>query len=430
MTVAALTAAALLLLASDAAAPGTAGPATPGGSPPAAPEPGVAAPTAAEPPPRAQAVTPVRRRVLNRRIEPEQAVGKALLAVGLAPQQVDALVAALSSVFDCRRSRAGDQLRFVFGPDGALELFDYRQGPLDEFHVRRSGERFLAVKRAVEVEKKVAVVELKVESSLYEAALAAGEDPLIAMVLSDVFAWDVDFYRDVQKGDRARAVVEKYVSRGRILRYGDVLAATYDGSTVGKKRVFRYQPKSGNATFFQEDGASARKTFLKSPLKFAHITSGFGSRFHPVLQYVKDHNGVDYGTPVGTPVWAVADGTVLKAQYDGAAGNHVCVRHFNGMETCYLHLSRFAPGVRGGARVAQKQVIAFSGNTGRTTGPHLHFALKRGGRYVNPLNQNFPRADPLPKDELPAFHRFIFPLAAQLDASQLAASGPSAVPLE
>ncbi|MGQ0504028.1 MAG: peptidoglycan DD-metalloendopeptidase family protein [Myxococcaceae bacterium] len=354
--------------------------------------------------------------ILNRRIEPNQTMTNALLAAGLSSAQSDALITALEKVFDARKSRDGDQFRIVIS-EGEVRWFDYRQGPMDEWQVQRVKDEYVAVKRTVDVEKKVSVVELFVQSSLYEAALAAGEDPLIALVLSDVFAWDIDFYRDVRKGDVARAVVEKYVSKGRILRYGDVLAASYAGLTVGKKRVFRYEPPEGQPSFFQADGSSARKTFLKSPLKFAHVTSGFGSRYHPVLQYVKDHNGVDYGTPVGTPVWAVADGSVTKAAFDGAAGNHVCIRHANSLETCYLHLSRFGAGVRTGSRVSQKQVIAYSGNTGRSTGPHLHFALKRGGRYVNPLNQNFPRADPLAKDQVPAFREAIVPLEAQLDAS-------------
>jgi murein DD-endopeptidase MepM/ murein hydrolase activator NlpD len=210
--------------------------------------------------------------------------------------------------------------------------------------------------------------------------------------------------------------VEKFVSKGRVLRYGEVLAAAYEGGLVGTRRVFRYQQPEGQANYFQEDGTSARKTFLKSPLKYAHVTSGFGSRFHPVLQYVKNHNGVDYGTPIGTPVWAVADGTVTKAQNTGAGGNTVCVRHINGLETCYLHLSKYGAGVRVGARVSQKQVIAYSGNTGRSTGPHLHFALKRNGQFVNPLNQKYPRADPLPKAQLPEFLARAKELASQLDA--------------
>ena len=231
---------------------------------------------------------------------------------------------------------------------------------------------------------------LEIHSSLYEAALAAGEDPSIGVVLADVFAWDIDFYEIPRKGDKARALVEKFVSKGRVLRYGEVLAAAYEGGLVGTKRVFRFQPPDGQANYFQEDGSSARKTFLKSPLKYAHVTSGFGSRFHPVLQYLKAHNGVDYGTPIGTPVWAVADGTVTKAQNTGPGGNTVCVRHINGLETCYLHLSKYGAGVRVGSRVSQKQVIAYSGNTGRSTGPHLHFALKRGGPVRQPAQPEVP----------------------------------------
>lgn len=248
-------------------------------------------------------------------------------------------------------------------------------------------------------------------------------------MLSDVFAWDIDFYRDVRKGDKAKALVEKFVSKGRVLRYGEVLAATYEGGLVGNKRVFRYVLPDGEANFFQEDGASAKKTFLKSPLKYAHVTSSFGSRFHPVLQYVKNHNGVDYGTPIGTPVWAVADGTVVSAGNSGAAGNMVLLRHANGMETQYMHLSRFGDGVRAGQRVRQKQVIAYSGNTGRSTGPHLHFGLKRNGAYANPLTQKFPRADPLPKELTADFLAKAHDMAQQLDAVSVAAvAGKAAAP--
>lgn len=357
--------------------------------------------------------------VRNRRIEPNQPLAVALQTAGLQPEQVGAVISALEGVFDFRKSRVGDQFRLVLR-EGELDFFGYRQSAVDEWQVRRDGERFVGSKRAIEVEKQVAVVSLEVTSSLYEAALAAGEDPVIGMALADVFAWDIDFYRDVQRGDRARAVVEKFVSKGRFLRYGEVLAATYLGRSVGTKRVFRYTLPDGTASFFQEDGASARKAFLKSPLKYAHVTSSFGSRFHPVLQYVKAHNGVDYAASVGTPVWAVADGTVTLAANTGAGGNTVCLRHSNGFETCYLHLSRFGQGLRQGARVSQKQVIALSGNTGRTTGPHLHYALKRNGHYVNPLNQNFPRTEPLPKGLLPDFRAQVAPLAHQLDALSVA----------
>lgn len=358
-------------------------------------------------------------RILNRRVERNQVLATALRSAGLDAVQTDRVIGALQGVFDFRRSRVGDQLRLVLR-DGELEHLDYRQSPVDEWQVRRDGERYVASKREIEVETQVSRVELEVQSSLYDAATTAGEDPTIAMALADVFAWDIDFYVDVRKGDHVRCLVEKVLSKGRLLRYGEVLAAEYRGESVGTKRVFRWQLPDGEWSYFQEDGTSARKAFLKSPLKFAHVTSRFGMRFHPVLEYLKAHQGVDYAAAVGTPVWSVADGTVTVAGNTGTGGNTVCVRHRNGFETCYLHLSSYGAGVRSGSRIAQKQIIGYSGNTGRTTGPHLHFAMKRNGAFVNPLNQKFPRSEPVPPTLLTLFREAVTPIAASLDTPSLA----------
>ncbi len=365
--------------------------------------------------------------VKNRRLERNQTVAKALYAVGLDETTVDAVQGALKAIeFDFKKARVGDQLRFVFR-DGQLDVFDYRRSALREWLVRRDGDRYVGRLREVEREQQIAVIELNVDSSIWDAAIAAGEKPEIAVTLSDVFAWDIDFYRDVQKGDRMRAVIEKVVSKGRTIEYGNVLAASYVGSSVGTKRTFRYQLPDGGESFFLEDGTSARKTFLKSPLKFAHVTSGFGGRFHPILNYFGSHNGVDYGTPTGTPVCAVADGSVVRAGWDKAGGNMVCVKHVLSLETCYLHLSKIL--VKVGERIAQKTVIGESGSTGLSTGPHLHFGMKRAGTYVNPLNQNFPRAEPLPKDLLADYHSRISSVRSLLDAVPVASrmiskSGP------
>ncbi len=361
--------------------------------------------------------------ILNRRILPNQTLSEALHAAALKDAEVEAVIGALKGVFDFRKSRPGDQFRAVFH-DGTLARFDYRQGASDEWQASREAEGWIAAKSAIALEKQVVDVELNIQSSLYEAAIAAGEDPGIAMALSDVFAWDVDFYNDVRKGDLVRAVVERFTVKGRLVRYGEVLAVRYKGEQVGDKRIYRYELPDGVWSFFREDGSSARKTFLKSPLKYAHVTSKFGNRFHPVLKYLKAHNGVDYGAAVGTPVWAVADGAVTAAGYSGGSGNKVCIRHANGWETCYLHLSRYGAGVRAGARVSQKQVIAYSGNTGLSTGPHLHFAMKRGGQFVNPLNQNFPRSEPLPARLKDDFAEKIAPLHARLEKASLSAASP------
>ena len=342
----------------------------------------------------------------NRRIHLGQNFSRALLSAGLSRAQGEEVIGALSVVFDFRKSTPGDQIRLVMR-SGQLLLFDYRKNAVDEWQVYRRGGQLQAVKRLIDLEKKVAKVKIKVKTSLYEGVLAAGEDPNIALALGDVFAWDIDFYQDVRQGDAVVAFVEKYTSKGRLVRYGELLAASYLGSSVGTKRVFRFEYQPGEFSYFQRDGSSARKNFLKSPLKYAHVTSKFGSRYHPVLKYVKDHNGVDYGAVVGTPVWAVSDGIVDKLGFFGAAGNMLCIRHNHGLESCYLHLSHFAGALRKGTRVAQKQVVAYTGNTGRTSGPHLHFALKRSGSFINPLNQKFPRADPLRPEQMLGFQNGI-----------------------
>jgi len=357
--------------------------------------------------------------VRNRTIERNQTVAKALSLAGLDEATLEAVQGALAAAeFNFKKARPDDQLRLVFR-HGQLDLLDYRRNQLTEWLVRRDGDRYVGKKREVERELRIEVVDLTVESSVWDAAVAAGEKPDIAVTLSDVFAWDIDFYRDVQKGDHMRAVVEKTMHKGQVIEYGNVLAAEYIGSSVGKKKSYRYKLPDGSETYFAEDGTSARKTFLKTPLKFARVTSGFGSRFHPILNYVGSHNGVDYGTPQGTPVWAVADGTVTRAGYDKGGGNMVCVKHVMSLETCYLHLSKIDVTV--GSRIAQKTVVGESGSTGLSTGPHLHFAMKRGGAFVNPLNQNFPRADPLSKELLRDFKERIADVAARMSAKPFAA---------
>jgi murein DD-endopeptidase MepM/ murein hydrolase activator NlpD len=356
--------------------------------------------------------------VRNRRVENNQTLAKVFESGGVAVSDIELIQSALGSAgFDFKKVRVGDQVRFVFS-DSALVSLDYRRSLSTEWSLTKHDNVYVARKRVSETEVKVAVVDLTIESSVWDAAIAAGEKPDVAVALSDVFAWDIDFYRDVQRGDQMRAVIEKVMQRGRIVDYRRVLAAEYRGRSIGTKRSYRFKLPDGTETYFAQDGTSARKTFLKSPLKFAHVTSGFGGRHHPILNYFGAHNGVDFGTPSGTPVWVTADGTVTRAGWDNGGGNVVCVKHMLSFETCYLHLSRI--NVRNGERVAQKTVVGESGSTGLSTGPHLHYAMKRGGKYVNPLNQNFPHTEPLPKELLSAFHESIAEFQTLLDNATVA----------
>lgn len=406
--------------------------------PPAPPAPPAAPPT---PPvvakvPQAPLPPPILYDVRVGRVAPKTTLGRTLNELGVSGEEIQTVVSALKGHFDFRKSRIGDQVR-VSRKDGLLDSIEIRRSDVDEWLVAREGdgEAFVASKRQVVIETKRVPIDVAVRSSLYEAMTEAGEDPTLAVDIAEVFAWDLDFYRDVRAGDRIRIVVDKVYARGKLLRYGDIYGVRYEGAVVGTRRLMRYTTILGDTSYFDERGTSAKKPFLKTPLKFVHVTSHFGSRANPLSGFQQNHLGVDLAAEIGTPVWAVGDGIVTSVIHnDPGGGNFVFVRHTNGYETGYLHLSRFAPGLSVGTRVSQKQVIAFTGNTGMSTGPHLHYAMKRGGHYINPLSVKFPRSEPLSSKELPRFHEMTSEIASLLDAEKVAtlvrSSSESAAPAE
>ena len=354
------------------------------------------------------------------RLNRNQTLAQALVKLDLPMAQVNAVVGALKGLFPFHRSRPGDQLR-IERRDGEADLhrLSYRQGPADEWVVQRVEDGTLrGLKRPVALTTTVERVAMKIEGSLWASMERAGEDPELAVLAAEVLAWDVDFYQDVRAGDAMRVVVEKVFADGQLLRYGEVLAAEYDGASTGRKRLFRYTDPDGQTSYYDDNGNSARRGFLKSPLKYARITSRFGYRNHPLLGYQRAHQGVDYGAPTGTPVWAVGDGAVRQAGWNGGCGKSVTLRHRNGLETVYCHLSAVA--VSAGKGVAQKQVIGYVGSTGLSTGPHLHYAVRRGGAFLNPLQLKIPRDAPVQARFLPDFREKLGPVRARLEGEPVA----------
>ncbi|HEX9243448.1 MAG TPA: M23 family metallopeptidase [Anaeromyxobacter sp.] len=391
--------------------PGTS-PAPPDRAPVATPSPGVLiAPAVAAPP----SPPPARFAAVTSRLARNQTVAQALSRLDVGAGEVKAVIDALKGLFPFHHARPGDQLRVERREgDATLQHFTYRQGPADEWTVERLPDGTLrAAKRAVTLTTVVSRVEVTIGTSLYESLQKAGEDPNLAVLASDVLAWDVDFYQDVRSGDRMRMVVERILADGKPLRFGEVLAAEYEGSTTGRKRLFRYTDAAGQTSYFDEEGQSARRGFLKSPLKFANVTSRFGNRKHPVLGYTRAHEGVDYGAPTGTPVWAVGDGQVKQSGWNGGCGKAVTIHHRNGYDTVYCHLSGIA--VSAGKSVTQKQVIGWVGQTGLATGPHLHYAVKHGGAFMNPLQLKVPRGEPIAPAEMETYRGAIAPLRARLE---------------
>jgi len=294
-------------------------------------------------------------RVLKAALQPNQTFAGALQAQGLAEADVNGAIAALSGLLDFRRVRAGDNLAVHLDPAGGLDRVELRSragsGPGAVFVAYRDGEGLKGEQRPIEVETRRALVSGEVHSTLYESMLATGEGTQLIRDFTDVFGWEIDFYREVQEGDRFRALVEKRFADGRFIGYGRMLAAEYRGRGEAHRAFYFNQGET--VGYFNDSGESMQKSFLKSPVEVTRITSHFGMRFHPIKKRHRKHNGVDYGAPKGTQVWTVADGVVTTRTYNSGIGNYVKVRHANGYETVYGHLNGFAD-LKVGSKVRQR----------------------------------------------------------------------------
>jgi murein DD-endopeptidase MepM/ murein hydrolase activator NlpD len=287
--------------------------------------------------------------------------------------------------------------------DGQPKKLHYEPSPWLGYAVLSTEDGWKVERAETRPDVRVEAVSGEVRSSLFEAVDKTGESAQLVLDLAEIFSSDFDFTADTRTGDRFRLLVEKRYAADTFVDYGRILVAQYisDGRVLTGVGV---EGARGRYTFYDAAGLSLRKSFLKSPLPFSRITSGFTyARPHPILGGTRPHLAIDYGAPVGTPVWAVADGSVTKAGWDGGNGISVTVRHRSGYATMYNHLSKLGPGVRRGARVSQKQVIGYVGSTGLSTGPHLDYRIAKNGRFVNPLSEKFIPGDPIPAAERAAF---------------------------
>ena len=304
---------------------------------------------------------------------------------------------------DPKRLFPGTEFRGTLTPLGALERLEVVFDRRNEVHLEVSTEGILVARVKRPITSEVLRLEGVVESSLFGAMDGAGGDPELAVRIAQIYQWDIDFLRDIRKGDTFVVVVDRQTVDGEFFGWGTVFATRFvnDGRILD---AVVYPDDSGRLGYYDLEGQPLRKQFLRSPLKFSWVTSRFSmSRFHPVLRRRMPHYGVDYGAPTGTPAHVTADGTVTFAGRKGGGGNMVTVRHTNGYETNYLHLSRYGKGVRHGTRVSQGQVIGYVGSTGLSTGPHLDYRVTLNGKWINPLRISSPPGKPLSEDRLQRF---------------------------
>ncbi|RZS38361.1 murein DD-endopeptidase MepM/ murein hydrolase activator NlpD [Limnobacter thiooxidans] len=306
--------------------------------------------------------------------------------------------------------RAGRVLSVQQGADGDLKWLRYKSD-LDEdkqesILIQKMNGQFTAKLESVNFEKQVVFRAGQIESSLFAAADKAGLPDSVAIQLTEIFSSDIDFHRELRKGDEFKVVYEDMTLEGRSARAGRVLAVEFVNNNKPYKAYWFKPNGNQSAAYYDEDGRSLKKSFLRSPLAFSRISSGFTTRrFHPIQQRWKAHNGVDYAAPTGTPIMATASGTVKFSGVQNGYGNFVEIQHHSGYSTAYAHLSRFASGIRVGQKVQQGDVIGYVGATGWATGPHLHYEFRVNRVPKNPLSITVAQSEPLDRAAISEFKR-------------------------
>lgn len=358
---------------------------------------------------------------------------ESLRDLGLSPKEIHSIVEAARVHLDLSKIMAGSELNLYYAaqPLGTLVEIEFDLGPLKSLKLVRGAEDSWApLYEEIKADLRWVSFSGQVQSSLWESAQTAGMDPHLIGELAEIFAWQVDFAREVQKNDSWRLLVEQLHVDEKVVGWGKIISAQYRTTSANHLAVLLRDPETEESLgYFDPEGKSLKRMFLKAPLKFGRISSRFNMRrFHPILKRSRPHLGVDYAARTGTPVLAVGDGIVKKAGWMGGGGKTILLRHNSVYQTNYKHLHGFASAVKTGARVRQGQVIGYVGSTGLSTGPHLHFELWENGRYVDPLGKKFPSADPVPKKHMKHFNKLVKQMNKYLpdwyDASSEAPRGP------
>lgn len=311
------------------------------------------------------------------------------------------------------RLHPGDDIELGFDDAGQLVRIDYRKAPDRRIEFERDDGSFEGRIVEEQLERRLEHAHGVIRTSLFQAAADAGLENRMIMELVDIFGWDIDFVLDIRRGDRFTLIHESFYRNGDRVRTGKIVAAEFENRGTTHRAV-RYTDADGETDYFAPDGTSMRKAFLRSPVEFSRISSRFGKRYHPILERMRDHEGVDYAARRGTPIRSTGDGRIVQRGRNGGYGNFILIRHGNGYSTAYAHMRNFAKGQRVGSSVKQGEVIGYVGSTGRSTGPHLHYEFRVKGEHRDPLNMEFPSVDPIASDQRDRFEEKTRPLVAQL----------------
>ncbi|AHY44326.1 peptidase M23 [Stutzerimonas decontaminans] len=335
--------------------------------------------------------------------------------VGLSPSVMHAVLSSSKDAKEFSRLRIGQSLEFQLTELGELASLRSKLSSLETLALEKTSDGYTFKKEQVRPDVTPTYARGEIDSSLFLAAKRAGLSHNLTMDLANVFGYDIDFALDIRKGDSFEVIYEEKTVEGRRVGTGNILAARFTNRGKTYSAV-RYTNKDGVTSYYNADGTSMRKAFIRTPVDFARISSRFSNgRKHPILNKIRAHKGVDYAAPHGTPIKSAGDGKVLLAGRKGGYGNTVIIQHGQRYRTLYAHMQGFAKGVRNGSTVKQGQIIGYIGTTGLSTGPHLHYEFQVDGVHVDPLGLKLPMADPIAQNEKQRFMQLSQPLMARMD---------------
>ncbi|MDI6742558.1 MAG: peptidoglycan DD-metalloendopeptidase family protein [Smithella sp.] len=339
---------------------------------------------------------------INNTIENGETLFSIFTKYGLRTEELFEMKSAAASIHPLRNIKPGTFYTFILDEQNSISSFSYGINEDTILKIERVDGSFQASKYSLPYETRVLTIGGSIRENLVSAFGTEREDYLLALQAADILAWDIDFNTDLRSGDTFRIIVEGLYLKEGFKKYGKILSIEFiNNKQAYNAYLFDHDGKNG---YYNAEGQSLRRAFLKAPLSFRRISSHFSrSRMHPILKVRRPHHGIDYAAATGTPVSTVADGTVTFAGYRGGYGKLIIISHRNGYQTYYGHLSRFAGGMRKGKRVQQGDLIGYVGATGQATGPHLHYEMRQSGAPINPLRIKNVASDPIPAGQMTEF---------------------------
>lgn len=350
----------------------------------------------------------------DERIESGDTVAKVLDRLGVSSEETARFLRNPEATRALAQIKPGRRIQAQTSDSGELLWLRHISPAGTLLQISRQGQNFTVSQQQAALETRTVMKSGEIHSSLFGSTDAAGVPDSIATQMADLFSTDIDFHQDLRRGDQFKVVYEVLYNDGEPVMTGRILAAefTNDGQTY---RAVYFQQPNGKGEYYTPDGKSLKKAFLRSPIEFSRISSGFSMRYHPILKQWRQHKGVDYAAPTGTKIKAVADAVVAFAGQENGYGNFILLQHSGNYSTAYGHLSAFASGLHKGEKIHQGDVIGYVGSTGWATGPHLHFEFRIAGVAVNPLTAKIPYAFPISAQYQPMFRSATQPMVTKLD---------------